>query len=116
MSDASRLNAHTIVLPHMAAHGSGGTGQPTLFDPVQREEITRVSSAIGKSIVAFLRAKLNNRDYEFSADTLRRWVVARHPSAPASADRILRDLRRRGIVQYRVLNRRRSLYQIISVS
>jgi hypothetical protein len=42
--------------------------------------------------------------------------VARHePVAPASTDRILRDLRARGLLDYRVTNRRLSLYEITNV-
>jgi ribosomal protein S25 len=35
-------------------------------------------------------------------------------SAPAIADRILRDLRQRGVVEYRVLSRRESLYEVMT--
>ncbi|HKW13639.1 MAG TPA: hypothetical protein VJS69_04050 [Candidatus Krumholzibacteria bacterium] len=116
MNDASRLNANAIVLPHMSVHASGGTSQPTLFDPEQREQIARVQSAIGHSILAFLRARLNNGVYEFCADELREWVAARHPGAPASADRILRALRQAGQVSYLVVNRRASLYRVVSIA
>lgn len=117
MSDASRLNADAIVLPHMGAIAVGGTTrQPTLFDPEQREQIGRVQSAIGHSIIAFLRARLNNGVWEFRADELREWVAARHPGAPASADRILRALRQSGQISYSVLNRRKSLYRIIAIT
>lgn len=92
------------------------TPQPTLFDPIQREEIARVSSAIGKTIIAFLRARLNNGLWEFRADELREWVAARHPGAPASADRILRALRQSGQISYTVLNRRASLYRIVAIT
>ena len=36
----------------------------------------------------------------------------RHPAAPASADRILRDLRARQVVGYEVVSRTKSLYRI----
>lgn len=90
--------------------------EPTLFDPVQREEIARVSSAIGKTIIAFLRARLNNGMTEFYADELRQWVAASHPGAPASADRILRALRQSGQISYSVVNRRASLYRIVAIT
>jgi hypothetical protein len=33
-------------------------------------------------------------------------------AAPASADRILRDLRQKGVIDYKVLGRRASLYAV----
>lgn len=92
------------------------SAQPTLFDPLQSVEFARVHGAIGTTILAFLRARLNNGLWEFRADELREWVSARHPGAPASADRILRALRQTGQVSYRVINRRQSLYRIVSIA
>lgn len=50
----------------------------------------------------------------FRADDLRRYVDASVDGgcAPASADRVLRDLRQKGAVNYTVLNRAQSLYQV----
>lgn len=117
MNDASRLNANAVRLPHLNTYGSGGTPrQPELFDPIQREHLERVGGAIGRTILGFLRARLNNGMTEFRADELREWVAARHPGAPASADRILRALRQAGQVSYQVVNRRQSLYRVVSVN
>lgn len=45
------------------------------------------------------------------ADNLRDFVIAGAQVAPGSPDRILRDLRKRRVLNYRLLDRRQSLYQ-----
>jgi hypothetical protein len=89
--------------------------QPTLFDPEQRAELARVTGATAGAILNFLRRRLANGFVQFHADDLRGDVACRLPTAPASADRVLRDLRRAGIVSYIVVNRRASLYRVLSV-
>jgi hypothetical protein len=76
----------------------------------QEAELGRVTSAIGKAILEFARC---NRT--FHAEDLRRAVSSVSVTAPASADRVLRDLRQRGLVSYRVVNRTESLYEVESV-
>jgi hypothetical protein len=87
-----------------------------LFDREQSENLIRVSGAISKAIIGFLRARLNNGTPEFFADELRQWVSCSLSVAPGSADRILRDLRKAGRVSYRVINRPKSLYRVESVA
>lgn len=117
MSDASRLNARAVRFKHLNTFSSGGTpAQTSIFDPEQQEHVERVGGAIGRTIIGFLRARLNNGMTEFCADDLRSWVAARHPGAPASADRILRHLRQRGFVTYYVINRAKSLYRLVSIT
>ena len=73
----------------------------------QTENLERVSSRIAASIVEFIRSHRR-----FHADDLRRHVSARVGSvAPGSADRILRDLRQKDVIDYRVVSRRQSLYE-----
>jgi hypothetical protein len=71
------------------------------------EERRRVASMIAASVLEFLSSHRF-----FHADELRQFVAQRHPTAPASADRILRDLRQRGLIGYRVVNRRQSMYEV----
>jgi hypothetical protein len=72
------------------------------------EHLERVSSRIARAILDYCR---DHR--QFHADDLRRAVTrATGISAPASADRILRDLRQKGIIDYKVLDRRASLYAV----
>ncbi len=71
--------------------------------------INRVASKIKSAILAFTSKRV-----VFRADELRAFVALRcGATAPASADRILRDLRQRGRIKYVVVSRRRSLYRIL---
>ena len=89
--------------------------QPTLFEE-QEQQLARVTGALGRAILSFCRSRWNTKQVEFHADELREWVAARCPAAPASADRVLRGLRRAGLVAYEILNRRASLYRLLRVS
>ena len=75
------------------------------------EDLERVSSRIARAILDYCR---DHR--QFHADDLRR-AVARETgiAAPASADRILRHLRQKRIIDYRVVDRRASLYEVTHV-
>lgn len=80
----------------------------------QTENIARVRQAIATHIVKFIDGHLHK---EFHVDELRRYVsdhVAGY-IAPASPDRILRDLRQKGAVNYEVVSRSRSLYKALPV-
>lgn len=76
-----------------------------------QENLERVSSRIAQAIIRFCR----EHEY-FYADELRKYVASETGVlAPASADRVLRDLRQRGVIDYVVLNRRASWYQVLRV-
>ena len=78
------------------------------------DHLQRVSAAIGPAILAFLRERLERHDGLFLASQLRDHVSAHcGPTAPASADRVLRDLRQRGQVVYTVVDRAASLYRVL---
>lgn len=87
------------------------------FDWEQQENLERVSSRIGAAIISFCVNRLRDKfSHEFSAEDLRQFVIRETGiSAPASADRILRNLRQRGLVEYRVIDRRGSLYEVIAI-
>jgi len=77
----------------------------------QTEHIERVSSRIGRAILDFCE-----HQPEFRAEELRRYVVNKCGySSPGSSDRILRDLRRRKLLNYEVVDRRASLYRVLPV-
>lgn len=78
-----------------------------------RENLERVRNAIGAHVLAFCRARIGR---EFHAQELRDYVARVHPTAPASADRILRDLRSRGLVAYVLVSRSKSLYRVESIA
>lgn len=74
----------------------------------QRENLERVSSRIARAILEF--CQLHHR---FHADDLRRFVIRETGiAAPASADRVLRDLRQHHKLDYKVVSRRESLYEV----
>lgn len=76
-------------------------------NPGERE---RVYSRIAPIIMDFARAFVGQ---QFHADDLRRYVIGTMPEvAPDSPGRILRELRLEGRLDYVVLNRRLSLYQL----
>ena len=73
-----------------------------------------VSSRIATAITDFCAI---NEGAEFHADDLRRYVtVTVGTCAPGSADRVLRDLRQKGAVDYEVVNRAAALYRVRSVN
>ena len=81
------------------------------FDWDGSSHLDRVSSRIGAAVLDFCQAHR-----QFHAGELHRHVEdATGVSAPASADRILRDLRQRGVLKYRVVSRRESLYEVVEV-
>jgi Fe2+ or Zn2+ uptake regulation protein len=82
------------------------------LDLDQKEHLDRVSSRIGAAVLEFCR-----EHHQFHAGDLHRHVEdATGIAAPASADRILRDLRQKGVVNYRVVSRRESLYEVLEVA
>lgn len=73
-----------------------------------------VIDRIGEAIVLFCLHRVGER---FHADDLRAYVTNTVGAcAPGSADRILRDLRTRGALDYVVLSRSKSLYRVLWVN
>lgn len=74
-----------------------------------KAERARVYSKIAPLITAFAH---ETGEQPFHAEELRQYVLARTSGiAPSSPDRILRDMRTNGILDYEVTNRRQSLYR-----
>lgn len=80
--------------------------------PEQRENIERVSSRISAAIVEFCSARMGK---QFFIEELRLFVARRTRVAPASPDRILRSLRQQGKLDYKVVSRSKSLYEVLPV-
>ena len=73
----------------------------------QAAELARVSVRISAAIVRFMRTA-----GQFHADDLRAYVESEVGAcAPGSADRIMRDLRQKQVINYVLLSRRGSLYK-----
>jgi len=77
-------------------------------DPEERKRVaTRIAPSIRRFFVHHGSGK------KFHAEELRGWVHRETGIlAPASADRILRDLRQKSMLNYKILSRRESLYEI----
>ncbi len=84
-----------------------------LFDQ-QTANLDRVRSKIGLAVLAFAKARLETQP-EFVITELYKFVADGFSIAPASADRILRDLRQNGQLDYTIVNRRQSRYKVLSV-
>jgi hypothetical protein len=79
----------------------------------QQENIGRVAERIGGAVLAFSAEVLGK---DFFADDLRRYVRT-HVGvvAPGSPDRILRQLRQKRRLGYKVISRSESIYRMLWV-
>lgn len=79
----------------------------------QDENLSRVHSKIAAVIIDFCtyRASL-----QFHMAELVAYVQSRSDASPDSPSRILRELRRQGVIDYRVISRSRSLYELVPVA
>jgi DNA-binding PadR family transcriptional regulator len=78
----------------------------------QTENLGRVRDSIAPHIIRFIRERAGR---EFHGADLQQYVASQVNGfiAPGSPDRILRDLRKRGVVDYELLSRSRSLYRAV---
>jgi hypothetical protein len=76
----------------------------------QNEELARVNDRIGALVVAF--CDLGPR--QFHLHELEEFVMSRMAGiTPGSPGRIMRDLRQRALLDYRLVSRRDSLYEVL---
>jgi hypothetical protein len=76
----------------------------------QSLELARVSAEIAGSILEFRSALAPMRT--FHSEDLRKFVIERHPHiAPDSPSRILRNLRKKKLLDYKIIDRNASLYE-----
>lgn len=77
----------------------------------QRRQLGRAKSRISTAIIEFFGAR--ERGTQFCGDELREFVAKQiGPIAPGSPDRVMRDLRADKLINYRLINRRKSLYEV----
>jgi hypothetical protein len=77
-------------------------------------ELVNVRASVGQAIQLFYDNRMAGSMPMFHADDLRVFVeAATGKTAPASADRILRDMRQSGKINYEVTNRSKSLYRLL---
>ena len=80
----------------------------------QKENLTRVSRKIAGVITAFYDI---DRSRQFHMQDLQQYVKMKIPdTSPDSPSRILRDLRKKGVLDYKVIKRKDSLYQFLPPS
>jgi hypothetical protein len=78
----------------------------------QTQNLERVTERISRSVLSFFSFRKRMRVVEFHAEDVYRWVV--HDCgyiSPDSPGRIMRLLRQRGLIDYEVVNRAKSLYR-----
>jgi hypothetical protein len=81
-------------------------------DNEQARQIKRVIGKIGPKVLAFIQER--GVHGTFHAKELHDYVGTH--VAPASSDRILRELRLAGVIDYEVINRRQSFYRIVKLT
>ena len=85
--------------------------RPNDLQPHNDAYLEPVSSRMGRAILEFFRARATGST--FRAEELHQHVSAETGlSAPASADRILRALRQKGVLNYTCISRKYSLYRM----
>ena len=81
----------------------------------QEENLNRVNARIGPTILQFYKQRKARGQPRFFAGDLREFVVSTkgHALAPASPDRVLRDLRKKHLLNYKVISRSQSKYEFL---
>ena len=85
-----------------------------LFDS-QPEHLERVTSRIGKTILAWFRLIRSSRvGCTFHMDEMVGYVQSEIGHvAPNSPARVMQDMRKKGQLNYRVVSRKESLYEVL---
>lgn len=78
----------------------------------QAEQLARVSGRLAEPVAGFVRAHIGQM---FHAHELCDQLAMDGYLAPESAMRVMRDLRARGVINYRVVDRSQSLYEALPV-
>jgi hypothetical protein len=86
---------------------------PQILQEEQQENLKRVKDRLSAHVKAF--CEQIGTGGRFYAEDLRRSVAEKFKGAPDSGPRILRLLRQEGQLDYSIVNRRQSLYQIEAI-
>lgn len=78
--------------------------------PTQSLNLSRVNIKVAHLVTAFIRGR--GVGSHFHMEDLTKYVTDQETVAPDSPGRILRDLRSKGKLDYKVISRSQSLYQI----
>jgi hypothetical protein len=77
--------------------------------------IEGATNVVSDAVLRFFERRTEEGRRTFYADDLRRFVAMRATVAQGTPDRILRSLRKAGKLNYSLINRAKSLYQIEGV-
>ena len=86
---------------------------PQILQEEQQENLKRVKDRLSAHVKAFC-CEIGTGG-RFYAEDLRKSVLAKFKVAPDSPGRILRDLRQSGELDYCIVNRRQSLYELTEI-
>jgi hypothetical protein len=78
----------------------------------QQANLDRVKNSIATHVKTFVRLRWVSGQERFYMRELHDYIFAITQTAPASPDRVLRELRLYGHFDYKVVNRKESLYEI----
>ena len=82
---------------------------------IHQSELSRVKTNISELVEAFVLCRWQTGQPRFHMRDLHDYIFTRTHIAPASPDRILRQLRQEGKFDYKVIDRRSSCYQITAI-
>jgi hypothetical protein len=88
---------------------------PVATGPGERQDanLERVNGKVCAAVLEFWAARLAPGGMrQFHMQELTAWVARNVPIAPDSAGRILRLMRQKGLIEYRVVRRSDSLYEV----
>jgi hypothetical protein len=83
---------------------------------MENSNLQRVGLNLGQAIEIFWRARLESvgGGRRFTANQLRQYVNHHNfGTAPGSADRVMRDLKKKKKINYALVNRAKSLYEAL---
>lgn len=81
---------------------------------MENSNLQRVGLNLNQAIEAFWRKKLSEANARFTANELRQYVNHHNfGTAPGSADRVMRDLKKKKKINYALVNRAKSLYEAL---
>jgi hypothetical protein len=86
----------------------------------QTQQMNRVVATAGEAVLDFIKTRLTDTENTgaFTSEQLRFYVnnnVSGRFISPSTADRVLRDLRQKGKLDYLVLNRGKGLYRAVPI-
>jgi hypothetical protein len=99
-------------LPQVDLFGESTARETT----IQSAELQRVADDIASTILEFAKDRIARHRPVFHMEDLRSFVKRKTTIAPDSPGRVLRMLRQKGALDYKVVSRAKSEYQILNAA